>query len=187
MTAGFTRELTLKDGRTVTVRKIGAADGPGLKAFFEALSPESWGFFPAHPYTEEVIARRIERALNGEDWVYLALAADTVIGYFFLWNIGEPVPLLGIGIADAWQNGGLGQRFMAILIDDARALGKDGIELTTMRHNDRAFHVYQKMGFQYYGDVENIIADGTVIYERGLFLPLKAGAKLPQSKHACPD
>lgn len=185
--SGFRGELKLIDNRTVYVRKIESTDGPKLKVFFEFLGPESSRLFSPHLYTDNVIERRIERALLGDDWVYIALSGDRVAGYFFLWSIKERVPILGIGIADNWQNCRLGQKFMAILIEDAKQLGKVGIELTTMLDNDRAFHIYKKMGFQHYGDVKNQIGDGQIIVERGMFLPLKEGIDRPDTRHECPE
>ena len=52
--------------------------------------------------------------------MYLLDETDTVVGYFFLWEFTDPVPALGIGIADDWQGKKLGPQMMQILIDDAR-------------------------------------------------------------------
>jgi ribosomal protein S18 acetylase RimI-like enzyme len=183
----FCGELELSDGRKVFVKRATQEHGPGIKRFFETLSPESWECFQAHPFTDEVIARRMERSENFDDLVYVALAGETVAAYFFLWSINNPVPLLGIGIADAWQNCKMGQKLMTILIDDAKKLDKVGIELTTRLDNERAFHVYQKLGFQYYGDVRNEVASGEIVIERGMFLPLKEGIVRPDTKHECPE
>lgn len=173
MATPFNVMLRTADGRSVLVRKVAQGDEPGLKAFSESLGPVSRELFRPHPYTDEVLAFRVKRAIDGDDRVYIALAEGAVVGYFFLWDIGQPVPLLGIGIADDWQNCKLGQRFMDILIADARDLGRDGVKLTTMQYNDRAFHVYQKMGFEYYGDVESVDGSGAPVFERAMFLPLK--------------
>lgn len=187
MTNPTHRQIDLPDGQQVVIRGPAFSDVAALKAFFEALGPTSIRFFLPHPYTEPVLHRRIERAANGDDLVYLAWYAQRVVGYFFLWNFRDPVPLLGIGLADDFQNLRLGQKFMAILIEDARKAGRDGIELTTMLDNDRAFHVYQKMGFQFIGNVENIVGDGRIVIERAMFLPLKPGAKPMTGQHKCPD
>jgi ribosomal protein S18 acetylase RimI-like enzyme len=181
------KQIRLSDGREIIVRKPDMKDVAGLKAFFENLSLTSIKFFLPHPYTEAVLRRRIERSMNGDDLVYLAVQAGRVAGYFFLWNFREPVSLLGIGIADEFQNLHLGGQFMAVLIEDARAAGRDGIELTTMLDNDRAFHLYQKMGFQYLGNVENIQGDGLTVVERAMFYPLKENAQPMNTPHKCPE
>lgn len=184
---GFNGEVELIDGRKVYIERARQAHGPAIKRFFESLGPVSAYRFQAHPYTDDVIQRRMERSESFDDLVYVAMSGDTAAAYFFMWNIDKSVPLLGIGIADEWQDCKLGQKLMAILIQDARNLDKDGIELTTRLDNDRAFHVYQKLGFQYYGNVENRTADGEIVIERGMFLPLKEGVVRPETKHECPD
>ena len=181
------KQISLPDGREVIVRTPNANDVAGVKAFFENLGPVSIKHFLPHLYTDEVLRRRIERSVNGDDLVYLAVLAGRVVGYFFLWNFRDPVSLLGIGIADDCQNLGLGRQFMAILIEDAKAAGREGVELTTMLDNDRAFHVYQKAGFQYIGNVENVVGDGSIVTERAMFYPLKKNAQPMKTPHKCPE
>ena len=173
-----THELILRDGRAIHIRKIEPADAPALQAFFRELGPFSARMFVPHQYTDEVIAARVERAVRGEDWVYVGLDGEEVVAYFFLWDVRKPFPVLGIGIADAWQDCGLGQKLMSILIDDARELGRDGISLTTMLDNDRAYHIYLKMGFVDNGYVTHHLENGELV-EHSLFLPLKTGATPP--------
>jgi len=177
---GFEDEVILSDSRKIHVRKITAVDAPALQAFFRKLGPFSSRVFVPHQYTDEAIAARIERAVRGDDWVYVGLDGEEIVAYFFLWDVRKPVPVLGIGIADAWQNSGLGQRLMSMLIDDARELGRDGIYLTTMLDNDRAYHIYLKMGFIDIGLVGHETETGEIV-EHSLFLPLKHGAAPPVS------
>ena len=174
------KTVHLSDGRTLLVRPIGAGDGPRLQAFNEALSEKTRGLFLPHGYDEATLARVISRAEADEDRAYLALAGDTVAGYFFLWEFREPVPVLGIGIADDFQGKGLGATFMEILIDDAKAAGRAGIELTTVPGNARAFALYEKMGFSHIRDADNIAGDGRVVREHVMFLPLQDGVRPPE-------
>ena len=75
---------------------------------------------------------------------------------------------------------------MEVLIREARATGRDGVELTTMMDNHAAFALYQKMGFAYYADVENRVGDGSIVIERAMFLALKPGAPPLSGPHAPP-
>jgi ribosomal protein S18 acetylase RimI-like enzyme len=170
---GFSCNLKLSDGRKVAVRRLAAGDETRLKAFFEALSPESWSLFHPHRFDEAAIARQVAKATDGTDWSYLALDKDVVAAYFFLWNVHDPVPMLGIGIGDAWQNGALGHQLMDILIADATILGRDGIKLTTLVGNKRAFHLYEKKGFVHTGDVETVSPEGNKHMEHAMVLDLK--------------
>lgn len=177
---GLATEVTLCDGRKVIVRTVGETDGALLKGFLQSLSAESWHFFAPHAYTDEVIAERIGKIVAGQDRAYIAVAGERAVAYCCLWGIRKAVPLLAIGVTDAWQGCRLGQQLLDVVIQDARALGKDGIELTTMLDNDRAFHIYQKKGFIYLGNVQTVEGGGEATIERRLFLPLKEGAQPPR-------
>jgi ribosomal protein S18 acetylase RimI-like enzyme len=180
--------LTTRSGRTVTVRPLGAGDAPLLQRFNAGLSERTRELFSPHAYDDATLAKAIDRAETDQDRVYLALdsADGAVAGYCFLWYMEEPVPVLGIGLADAYQGQGLGRQLMGILVEDARAAGKDGIELTTMLTNDRAFHLYRTVGFQYLGDVDNLTGDGRAVRERHMFLPLREGAAPSPREHGPP-
>lgn len=165
--------VVFADEREVTVRKIALADARAAR-----LLPQTGAVFG-----EDVRAsRHHRRGRSGPDraggarrGLGIGLDSDGIVAYFFLWRVREAVPVLGIGIADAWQDCGLGQRLMSILIEDAKALDRDGISLTTMLDNDRAYHIYLKMGFIDQGTVTH----GSGITEHSLFLPLKPGAAPP--------
>jgi len=174
-----TTVLKARNGSAILVRRLAPGDGPALAAFNTALSDESRQLFLPHAYDDATLDRIIARAAGGIDRTCIALHGDIVIGYFFLWDFNEPVPVLGIGIADAWQGQGLGRQFLTLLIDDARAGGRDGIELTTVPDNERAFALYREMGFAHTGDTDNIAGDGRVVRERVMFLALKPGATPP--------
>ncbi len=107
-------------------------------------------------------------------------------GYFFLWYFKERVPLLGIGLRDDLQCLGLGRQMLELLIEKARANGNQGIELTTMQDNDRAFALYKKIGFKYLGNIENITGDGTRGIERALFFEIIPGAAPFDREHRAP-
>jgi ribosomal protein S18 acetylase RimI-like enzyme len=178
--------ITLPDGETLVARPLCAGDGPRLQRFNAGLSAESRGFFLPHAYGDATVARMIERAKSGLDRTYILLAGEDAAAYFFLWEFPDPISILGIGIADAWQGRGLGAQLMRILIEDAQEAGRDGIDLTTMLHNHRAFALYQKMDFRYIEDVDNLDGDGRVIRERWMFLPLKPDAQPVKRLHQPP-
>jgi len=173
--------LKSRSGQSLQARPLAEGDAPALQSFHNNLSEASRSTFTPHAYDPGTIARFVKRSLSGEDRIYLLLSGDEVVAYFFLWEFQDPIPLLGIGIADAFQGEGLGAQLISLLIDDARAANRDGIELTTMQHNDRAFELYKKVGFKYVGDVDNVTGDGTIVVERKMFLPLNEGAQ-PSSR-----
>jgi Acetyltransferases len=170
MYTGFEDELELSGNRKVYIRKVNETDGNNIKVFFNSLSENSRRLFRPHLCTDEVIKQHINKVVNGEDWSYLAFDGEKAIAYFFLWGVKKTVPLLGIGIMDEWQGFKLGGKLMDILIEDARMLGREGIELTTMLDNDKAFNVYLKKGFKFIDIVDNISDNGEVIKERRMIL-----------------
>ncbi len=172
------RLLICSDGETLTVRTLHHGDETRLQHFHDSLSPQSQSRFTPHGYDQELLLRYVGRALAEKDRSYVLLNDDEiVVGYFFLWDFINRVPALGIGIADDYQGRKLGPQMMQILIDDARAADRDGIELTTVLDNDRAFALYQSMGFEYLGDVDNVAGDGRAVTERMMFLAFKENAK----------
>ena len=172
--------LISRSGSKLTARPLVSGDVKKLQAFHRSLSEETKSRFTPHAHDAETIPTYIARSASGEDLI-LVLQSDAgeIVGYFFLWEFLEPVPLLGIGLADEWQGEGLGPQLMQLLIDHARAADREGIELTTVPDNERAYRLYESCGFDYLGDVENVAGDGRVVVERRMFLPLTPGATPP--------
>jgi len=171
--------IMTRDGRDVIVRPLAEGDGNLIHQFDAHLSPETRAYYFPHAYDESTLEKIVQRAVTGKDRAYLAIDQDTVAGYFFLWEFDKPIPVLGIGIADAYQGLGLGRAFMNILIEDAQSAGRDGIELTTVPKNVRAFALYRKLGFVHTRDTDNVAGDGRIVREHVMFLPLREGATAP--------
>lgn len=161
----------------VEIRLLGTGDVAALQRFNASLSEATRTVFLPHAYDDATVRRFIERNRRGEDRSYLLKAGPEVVGYFFLWEFKHPVPILGIGLADAWQGLGLGEAMLRRLIEDAREAGRDAIELTTVPTNARAFRLYQRVGFTHIGDVDNVAGDGRVGREHRMFLALKSEAR----------
>lgn len=171
--------LLARNGNVLEIRPLTPKEIPALQRFNAGLSPETRGLFLPHAYDESTLATYAARNLAGVDRTYLLAHQAEIVGYFFLWEFDQPVPLLGVGLADAWQGQGLGVPLMRRLIDDARAAGKAGVELTTVTTNARAFQLYRKVGFELVGEVDNVAGDGRVVREYRMFLALQAGAVPP--------
>lgn len=168
--------ITLRDGTTLAVRPLTAAVAAGLARFAAGLGPASRAFFLPHAFDDPTLARHVARHARGADLSLVAEAAGVVAGYAFLWEFDRPVPLLGLGVADAWQGRGLGGALLDRLTGAARAAGRHGIELTTVPGNRRARALYASRGFREAGEVDNVAGDGRVVREVRMFLPLRPGA-----------
>ena len=179
--------VTIKDGEVLEIRRLGPSHSESLREFHKALGADSKRLFTPHAYDAVTVDTYIKRSTDGVDLIYVAVnSAERIVAYFFLWELDDEVPALGIGIADEYQNRGLGRRLMQILIDSAKLLGKSGLELTTMPDNDRAFRLYKSCGFRYLGDVSNLTGDGRTVTERRLFLEIVDGTEPPDRAFAPP-
>jgi len=175
-----------RDGTRLTARRLTRGDRAALQRFYAELSPQSRRWFAAHATDDDTVDKALARSESGDDLTLGLFDGERMVGYFFLWRCREPVPLLGIGLADDYQRRGLGRPLMRFLMDRAEADGADGIELTTMRDNDRAYALYEKMGFRHYKDVDNLQGTGEVVVERAMFYPIKPGAEPVDMPHAPP-
>jgi ribosomal protein S18 acetylase RimI-like enzyme len=185
-TAMPTIHLKTRDGKNILLRPLVIGDGPALQQFNATLSEASRNLFLPHAYDDDTLAHIIERAEKGTDYTVIALAGETIVGYAFLWDFQDPVPVLGIGLVDNYQGQGLGKPLMEHLIDTARNAGATGIELTTVPNNERAFALYCKVGFEHTGNADNIAGDGRVVQERVMFLALRPGAIPPEREFKPP-
>lgn len=177
--------LHARCGVALELRRIASGDEAALARFFAGLSAATRAVFLPHATDAATLRHCVSRDAAGRDRTYVLVAGPTVAGYCFLWEFDEPVPLLGIGLADAWQGQGLGEPMLRRLIDDARAAGRMAVELTTVPGNARAFSLYRRVGFVLLGDVENVAGDGRVVREHRMFLPLRPGAQ-PPARHFGP-
>ncbi len=171
--------LSSRNGTRLEIRPLTAGEIPALARFNAGLSGATRSVFLPHAYDGATLARLVERHRAGLDRTYVLGLGTEVVGYFFLWEFDHAVPLLGLGLADAWQGQGLGEPMLRRLINDARAAGRAGVELTTVTTNDRAFRLYRRAGFELLGEVDNVAGDGRVVREHRMFRSLRPGARPP--------
>lgn len=186
MTAPAPTHLTARDGTRLAIRALTADAAGALQHFDAGLASATRALFLPHAYDTPTLLRYAARHHSGQDLILLLMNGSEVAGYFFLWEFDQPVPLLGLGLADAWQGRGLGEAMLRHLIATAVSAGRSGLELTTVTSNTRALHLYRKVGFQPWGEVENVAGDGRRVREYRLFLPLQPGALPPARTFQAP-
>lgn len=144
--------IALDDGRTVTVRRTGAADGQAMQAFVRALS---WRtkverfFLPI----SELTPRQLERILSGQGLSLGAFDEDGNLvahAQYALEERGEAE--FGIVVADSWQAHGLGARLMAELLEHARRAGIETFNGVALSDNSRMRRLARKLGFAFKRD-----------------------------------
>lgn len=168
----------------IEVRNASRADAAALKEFLlGGLSERSRFLFAPYPYQgdlEGAIQKALAESLERSTLFIHGWHEGRIIGHFFLGGINEPVPGLGIAVADRCHGHKLGHLFMTLLIAAAHHCGKQAIELTTHLENQTGFHLYQKMGFEHVGDREITVADGTSRVEHALVYHINRKEGEPQ-------
>lgn len=84
-------------------------------------------------------------------------------------HVGE----ISLSLAPAFRDEGIGTQLLKALIDESRAFGLRLLTINCFENNQRALHVYEKLGFKIAGIIPGALAyKGTDVGEVKLFLPL---------------
>lgn len=178
--------INSREGDEFIIRRLLKSDRRGLQEFGNSLSKQSTATFLPHSYDDDTVNAFLERSETGKDLTLGLFSNDKMVAYFFLWYYTNPIPLLGIGILDEYQGKGFGKKLIQFLIDAARRTNRDGIELTTLPDNHRAYALYEQVGFRHYAEVNNLAGDGRVVTERAMFLQFNSAASPSVDLHKPP-
>ncbi len=178
--------INSREGDEFIIRRLLKSDRRGLQEFGNSLSKQSTATFLPHSYDDDTVNAFLERSETGKDLTLGLFSNDKMVAYFFLWYYTNPIPLLGIGILDEYQGKGFGKKLIQFLIDAARRTNRDGIELTTLPDNHRAYALYEQVGFRHYAEVDNLAGDGRVVTERAMFLQFNSAASPSVDLHKPP-
>jgi neutral ceramidase len=145
---------TAPGGDEVELRKLTRDDGRALQRFYNGLSPQSRRLF--RPLGWSALLGDCERiardAAQGLRFDVVACHGNAIVGWAFITPMDHDVPVLGIGVADAFQNRGIGTQLMQAVTDEGRRRGRSGIVLTVVNGNDRARVIYERFGFRTIGE-----------------------------------
>lgn len=101
-------------------------------------------------FSEPTFSHFTASAMLRHGRVYLLVADGIVIGTCVnvrSWERPNEVLLLSMGIRPGWRGRGLGQRFLAGVLDRLRKKGIRGVSLLVSEDNRRAARVYEDVGF----------------------------------------
>lgn len=148
----FETSTTLPALGMVRFHCMRTADADLLYGFFQALGKQTRAWFRPHTPWTYAVAQDLAAQAEDPDFIrFIVLAKrderEEPAGYGFFENLRSARPVLGIAVADTYQDCGLGQVIMRHLKDVARQLGKRRIILTVDGDNLRAQHVYANSGF----------------------------------------
>jgi GNAT superfamily N-acetyltransferase len=163
---------TLPDGADITIRRLAAPDAKEFGRFLSGLSEETRRFYRPHAL-DEAEARRICASVDTDPALRLIATADdgNEIEAYVLTQFEIPADekqryadygitlqdevdcRIAPGVADSWQDRGLGSVMLHRTLESLRLLGLRHVVLFggTQAVNSRAIHVYQKLGFQTLG------------------------------------
>ncbi len=187
------QQLTLHDGRRGIIRPVGSDDLELTLGYFVALSEESKGTFRPHAF-DEVHARWLVKTSEQQDVLRLfavvgTSSAERAIGYGYLEHIaaGEYASL-GLGVADAFHNQGVGSALMDALIKSARERNCAGVRLDVYRTNQAAVRLYSRKGFRITGTDEEreLLAMRLDLSHKEDALPLRGMYCHPIAWDICP-
>ncbi len=154
------QKYLLPDGREVTIKSAGPEDAMKVKLHRETVAAET--HFMARetedgPFKLEIVKQILGNIAESErDFMVSAYIDDELIGDLGVTLIKPHVKYLhraylGMSILQAYTGKGLGSFMMQIALDQAKANGYEQVELGVYSDNDRARHMYKKMGFKEYG------------------------------------
>jgi acyl-CoA synthetase (NDP forming)/RimJ/RimL family protein N-acetyltransferase len=142
-------DVALRDGSTLHVRPVVAADAPAMRAFFEGLSLESIGlrFFGVPNFDWAT-----KWAVETDDAERHALVATTGPGHLIVAHgayvriDGERAEVAFV-VADAWQGHGIATIMLGQLAAAARAHGITAFSAEVLPGNHRMIAVFRDSGF----------------------------------------
>jgi RimJ/RimL family protein N-acetyltransferase len=146
-------QVTLRDGRSVTIREIRPDDADAFRAALERLSADALHsrFFSAMRPTQAMIERAVrthaerERALVA---VAGEAGAATIVGGGRCISAADRESCeFAVMISDGWRGMGLASSIMRALIRDARTRGLKRMEGYVLTENRSMLDLARRLGF----------------------------------------
>lgn len=166
------KEIELKDGTKCILRSPDEHDAEKMIEYLKMTSEETY-FMVRYP--EEInitIDKEIELLkdnLNSNKDIMIAafvnneLAGNASISCFRNHIKLKHRAVFGISIKEKYWNNGIGNALLREIIEQARQMGFEQIELGVFSDNEKAKDLYKKHGFEVWGNMKNAykLKDGT--------------------------
>jgi ribosomal protein S18 acetylase RimI-like enzyme len=140
----------LADGRSVSFRRLCAADEERLTAYFAKIRADSTstGFRP-HPFDADTA--RVVAAGTGRDMYVVGLTDGDFVAYGMLrgWDANYEVPSLGIYVSPVARGSSVAEAFMGYLHGLAAGMGSSTVRLTVDEWNGPALRLYRRLGYSF--------------------------------------
>jgi RimJ/RimL family protein N-acetyltransferase len=174
MTGHLYRIFNAKDGRRVVLRALRFEDLDDLLERVNSLVEEGAEIALDEKLTREAEAEWLAKQLvaqeKGERIFVAAEVGHKIIANSsvdrFSHRCEAHKGMLGIAIGSGYRDIGIGTEMMAVLIEESRKAGLKLLVLGVFETNNRARHVYEKLGFKEIGRVpKGIFRNGRYIDE----------------------
>lgn len=166
------KKVKLNNGRECVLRSPVTEDAEKLIMHLKQISLET-DFLTRYPEeisitleAEEKFIKKLNKSLNNV--MILAFINDKLVGSAGIDPIGDKIRMLhratfGIAIIKEAWNLGVGTALITEILDCARKISYEQIELEVITQNQRAINLYERFGFEIYGTRGNALKfkDGT--------------------------
>ena len=159
----FSKELTLKDGTTMTMRPLSKDDGPALLAFFSELPVKDRLFLKEDVTNKSVIDRWLDE-LDYEKVLPIIAEKDSVIHgdatlHFNKYGWERHMAEIRCVVSREYRKRGLGKVLMRELVHYADMKGVSKISAKMMASQKSAQMAFQKLGFKKAAQLKGFVMD----------------------------
>ena len=170
------KKIELKDGTTCILRSPDEHDAEKMIEYLKMTSEETY-FLVRYPEeinmtTDKEIELLKDNLNSNKDMMIAAFVNNELAGNAGIGCVGNHIKLkhravFGISIKEKYWNNGIGNALIREVIEQARQIGYEQIELGVFSDNEKAKELYKKYGFEVWGNVKNAykLKDGTYRYE----------------------
>jgi len=140
--------VSLHDGTVVRLRPMTAGDEPALRAFVEAISPESRRLrFCGSISPERAAALLTDCSCPGDRALIAAVpGARSIVAHAASYRLGPDLAEVAFLVADAWQGHGLGSLMLSRLAAEAGEQGVRSLFADVAPENGRMLTVFKRLG-----------------------------------------
>jgi GNAT superfamily N-acetyltransferase len=159
-------EVTLRDGRRATIRRIRRDDVVRSAAFIDGLSTQSKHtlFLGGVAHLSDAALRRLCDPDQAHDMAYVAVAPDSAVEggerqvgvCRYAGSDTAAGAEISVAVADDWQNQGLGKLLLRRLIEHARGHGVQRLYSMDAVGNEAMRRLARDVGFSERRDPEDI-------------------------------
>ena len=187
-------EFRTSDERFVTIRSLKYTDLDAMVEFANKLVKDkrtnrdlgivSFDRRMTHKEEREFLKMVIEGNMNGDVVSLGAFAGGNLVGHCDL-KRRKPADVrhsgvLGIVVLEGYRGVGLGEKLLTEVLGEAQRRGVWLVELTVFAINERAIHLYEKLGFRRVGIVpDKMHRDGRYLDEVAMYVDLRGSDKSP--------